>query len=383
MQNELKAVLQALVAEPASEYPVFSVYLDWTTDSNGKRQSPTILEQELSQIASNWPGSGPIYDSFEADRERILDYVNNEAPKDALSLVIFACSGTEVWAPLPLQVPIETYVAVDRYPHTFPLARVLDDYETFAVVKADGQQAQIMVVSLETADQVAETQARETINRVMVGGWSQQRYQSRTDFLITLHTQELAQRLDEVVKQYNVQHIIISTNDSVKAAVMGGLTAPLQALVRDVSNTDLPDAPRALREALDPVLAEAERQQEADAVAALEEQMATVGGLAAVGSADIAMALSKGQVQTLLVLQGFAGEGRECPTCGSLFVGDERVCPYDGTELQPRPLREAFLARALQQGSEVQIIPQNDYLAQHGGVAALLRYRDDVQAVGE
>ena len=57
------------------------------------------------------------------------------------------------------------------------------------------------------------------------------------------------------------------------------------------------------------MIREAERRQEAADLAALEKQATAKGGLGVLGTADTAMALSKGQVQTLLMLQSFGGAG--------------------------------------------------------------------------
>lgn len=96
--------------------------------------------------------------------------------------------------------------------------------------------------------------------------------------------------------------------------------------------------------------------------------------------ADVALALSKGPVGTLLMLGSFAGAGGECPSCGMLRAGQRSCCPYDGAELQPVDLREAFTARALQQSATVEVVEGSEYLAAQGGVGALLRYRDAVAA---
>lgn len=202
MPTELQAALQALAAEPRTDYPFLSLYLDWTTDSNGKRQAPLMVQQELEQIAARLPGSGPLYESFVADRDAIMTYLSQDAPKDARGLIIFACDGTDVWAPLPLQVAVETYIAEDRSPHIFHLAKLLDDYETYAIVLADAQESRIIVVALDALEEAGATQAGEDISRVQVGGWSQRRYQSHTDYVINTHTKDMAVELDKVIKQY-------------------------------------------------------------------------------------------------------------------------------------------------------------------------------------
>ena len=77
------------------------------------------------------------------------------------------------------------------------------------------------------------------------------------------------------------------------------------------------------------------------------------------------------------MLRGFNGTGGECVNCGMLRAGQRDTCPYDGAEMRPVELREAFTARAMQQGADVQIVEANDYLSAHDGVGALLRYRDE------
>jgi peptide subunit release factor 1 (eRF1) len=85
-------------------------------------------------------------------------------------------------------------------------------------------------------------------------------------------------------------------------------------------------------------------------------------------------------VQALLIAQDFSGAGGECINCGMLRVGQRDACPYDGAEMRPVELREAFTARAVQQSADVQIVEASDYLVAHEGIGALLRYRDEQQS---
>ena len=53
-------------------------------------------------------------------------------------------------------------------------------------------------------------------------------------------------------------------------------------------------------------------------------------------------------------------------------------CPYDGSELNPVEMREALVLGTLRQSGSVEIIGLEGALDKHGGVAAILRFRDDV-----
>jgi peptide subunit release factor 1 (eRF1) len=84
-------------------------------------------------------------------------------------------------------------------------------------------------------------------------------------------------------------------------------------------------------------------------------------------------------VDTLLLSADYAGgAGSECRICGSLWPGQLESCPYDGGELLPVDLREAVVLHTLRQGGRVEVVGIEGALNAHGGIAALLRFRDDV-----
>src|SRR5215212_3263090 len=380
METHPQSVLQALAAYPGADAPFLSIYLDWVPDGSGKRPSLRLLEDELAAIADRMAGDAAYRDGFAADRERIMTYLNREAPRDARGIAIFACHDQGIWMTLPLQATVETSIAVDRYAHIFQLARLIDDHKACAVVLAEGQEARIFVIGLNDAEQIAETEASEKIKRVDQGGQAQMLFQRRTDNLIKAHMKDLAAQLETIIARYDVRHVIIAGNDSIKGMVMAALTAPITARLIDYIHLEPNSSMKTILETIEPMLHEAEQRQEAEQMAELEKQVTAKGGLGALGVAETALALSKGQVQTLLMLQGFSGTGGECVNCGMLRAGQRDTCPYDGADMRPVELREAFTLRAMQQSADVQIIAASDYLGEHEAVGALLRYRDEPQA---
>lgn len=382
MPENLQALLEELTAYPRTEHPFLSVYLDMTADGSGRRPSTETeraLEQELEYISQRVPPHGPSRESFEADRQRILDYVHHEAPIDARAVVIFACQAEGVWFALPLQTPVATRIVADRYPHTFELARLLDDYETYAVVVAEGPTARILVVAQNLPREVATTEASEEINRHQAGGWSQMRFQRHIEETVKAHMRDLGDQLGRIIKRYDVQHVVIAANDSIRGAITETLPEQVNAKLVDYIKFDPGDNIDALLAEIEPMMREVERQQEADAVDTLEAQVNTKGGLGVVGVRDTALALSKGQVRLLIMQQDFSAPGSMNPNTGFLYDGFQTKDPYDGAALEQVELREQFTARAAQQGATIQIVEQHPYLAEHEGVGALLWYNDTVE----
>jgi peptide subunit release factor 1 (eRF1) len=380
METHPQSVLQALAAYQGSDEPFLSIYLDWMPDGNSKRPSLRLLEDEFAAIAERMAGDAVYRDGFAADRERIMTYLNREAPKDARGIVIFACQDQGIWMTLPIQATVETAIAVDRYPHTFQLARLIDDHESCAVVLAEGQEARIFVIGLNDAEQIAQTEATEKIKRFDQGGQAQMLFQRRTDNLIKAHMKDLAAQLEKIIARYDVRHVIIAGNNSIKGMVMAALTAPITARLVDYIHLEPNSSKKTILETIEPMLHEAGRRQEAELLAELEKHVTAKGGLGTLGVAETALALSKGQVQTLLMLQSFGGTGSECVNCGVLRAGQRDRCPYDGADMRPVDLREAFTLRAVQQNADIQIVEASDYLMDHEAVGALLRYRDELQS---
>jgi len=380
METHPQSVLQTLAAYQQADDPFLSIYLDWTPDGNGKRSSIRLLKDELATAAERMAGDAVYRDGFVADSERIMSYLDREAPKDARGIVIFACHAQGIWMALPLQATVENAFAVDRYPHTFQLARLIDDHESCAVVLAEGQEARIFVIGLNDAEQIAETAAAEKIKRFDQGGQAQMLFQRRTDNLIKAHMKDLAAQLETIIARYDVRHVIIAGNDSIKGMVMSALTAPITARLVDYIHLEPNSSMKTILETIEPILHEAERRQEGELLAELEKHVTAKGGLGTLGVAETALALSKGQVQTLLMLQSFGGTGGECQNCGMLRAGQRDTCPYDGADMRPVELREAFTLRAVQQSADIQIVEASDYLVEHEEVGALLRYRDETQS---
>jgi peptide subunit release factor 1 (eRF1) len=377
MSNRLYAILQTLAAEPRSEHPILSVYLDMRVDNTGQRQSRRMLEQEFDRLIGEIELRGESRESFEADQARIIQYIDQEAPPDARGLVIFACDASRIWVTIPMLVPVETNIAADHYPHVFQLARMLDDYETFVVALVEGQEAMVYTLGLEAMEQVERTVASEKINRVMVGGWSQLRYQRHNEYVLRSHMRDLATTLQQVLSDAQSSHLIIAGNTAIKGPLMATLPQPLQDKLVDYLPYERQADAEQLFAQLEPLMQEVERKSEAQLIQQLEDQLASIGGLALSGEAAIALALSKGQVDTLLIRSDLSGMAGECPTCGLLRPGQRDNCPIDGSPLQPIEICEALVLHTLRQGGKVEVCSHEEALREQGGVAALLRYRDE------
>ncbi|MBC8161515.1 MAG: hypothetical protein H7Z42_09885 [Roseiflexaceae bacterium] len=379
MNTQLQAALGQLGNFAGTDQPFLTVYADLMPQGNGQRPAIRQIEQELERIVGELNLHDVAREQLLGDQQRIVDYIEREVPREAAGAAIFACAAENAWMALPLYAPVETYVAVGPTPHAFQLARIADDYETFALVVAEGQQAQIYVVASNRVEHVAETEAAEKIKRFEAGGQAQMIFQRRTDNVIKAHLKDLSSELERVVDQQSVDHIIISSNDAIKGMVQEQLAQRLQAMVVEYINFDPHAGNAAMMDTLAPIMQRVEREQEQQLTTDLANEVgANARGVA--GLAETALALSKGQVRVLVLHRTFQALGRTNPTTGFLYAPGYLNDPYDGSELSEIDLREAFVSRALGQGAMIEVVDDSDYLAEHDGVGALLHYRDDLAA---
>jgi peptide subunit release factor 1 (eRF1) len=147
----------------------------------------------------------------------------------------------------------------------------------------------------------------------------------------------------------------------VKDAIVGWTQAQAQA------------GPSELLEAVMPVLAQADAEDEAELVDRWREEIGREGRASA-GWEQTLEAASDARVEVLLFSQGVTHDAWQCPACGRLSATGGS-CPLDGTELEHRE-RGLDLAvhHTLANGGHVRALRTRQDLDPVEGIGALLRF---------
>lgn len=353
---ELEALIDRLAAFEPAGTPFVSVYLDARPDNTGRDHYDALARAELFARTQTYPLRSPERQSLDRDAARILAYLETTARPAASGLAIFACDGAQLFEAIQLPVPIEeSQVIVGDRPHLYPLAAVGDRYRRHAAVLLDSHTARIVVFAL---GRVVARQALENapgLKRTDAGGWSQARYQRHVEAHQLQHVKETVAALERIVRDEQVERIVIAGNDAVIPGLRDQLSKHLREMVADVLHLDIrTPEDEILRASL-----EAVRQQDARDDAERVRRMLDAyraGGLATVGVAGTLAALANGQVHELLI----GGDP------AALRAPDGRSGAEVANEL---------IARARQTDARVVVIENSALLGEVGGVGALLRYR--------
>lgn len=396
--------LKILLGFEPVDLPVISAYVDFTPELEGasserpetedppplrswrRREQPRQREFRpgivrmrdlLAEHEKSVPIRGDEHDSFCADRDRIMDYLNDEADTAAQGVAVFACSQAGLWHTIEIPVPVETQLFVDRAPVVNPLAQVMDTYDPFVLCIADSTSARIYTVRLGEPDS-EELVKGPVINYKMTGGLSQRRIQERITNAVSAHMRDVAERVTEIVREEDIPWIMLGGDAIMLTEFRNHLPERMWDRVVEVANLD---ARLPVHEAVSSSMTAILEAEEQDSRRVEEQALAAAvsNREGAAGIEPVVAALRQGAVDTLVMDTNFNAEGWRC-AADLTMIGDggsPEGCPVGAGPAESTDLREAMVSLALRTGAYTEFVDGSDALCKAGGVAAILRWRPE------
>jgi peptide chain release factor subunit 1 len=381
--NTLEQIIDGLAAFEPVGLPVVSLYLNAQANEHGRQDFERFLRKEFSERARTFKAHTPERESFDRDVERINEYLRDELRPETNGVAVFACAGAEdFFQAVQTAAPIENHrLYIYNQPHLYPLARLMDQYPRYAVLVADTNRARLFVFGRGKMLSGEEIQNVKT-RGASAGGWSQMRYQRHLEQYHLQHAKEVADQLEQVVREDNIQHIILAGDEVIIPLLREQFPKAVAEKVVDVLSLDI-NAPEheVLAESL-----EAMREHDAQTDAEKVEQLLNdyrAGGLAVVGSTDTLEALAMGQVEELVISaqqQKVEGDREDVAILSDAEVAEPVVAGGDaGTVANIEPdsviVAADLVARARQTSARITFIEDASLLEEVGGCGAFLRYR--------
>jgi peptide subunit release factor 1 (eRF1) len=239
----------------------------------------------------------------------------------------------------------------------------------------DTNQAQILVFGFGAIEKREALTGVKT-RRSSMGGWSQSRYQRHAENFHLHHIKEVVETLDRIVRSDDIQHIVVSGDEVavplLKDALPAHLTEKLvdvMKLERHVGEDDIADATLDVLRRKD---AETDRERVTQVLDAWR-----AGGLGVAGPEAALHALHLGQVGQLLI----SGSARDLKPVQAFpddaapeLIAADTSAPGDADQQRLR-LAGELVIRAQKTNARVRFVEDPEMLREHGGVAALLRFR--------
>jgi hypothetical protein len=312
-----------------------------------------------------------------------LDAATIELPREGGLGVVVAADGHVVAEEHP--APEATSFAwVGSVPVLGPFLRVRQTVPAHVVALVDRAGADLLVVGGWQDRGHVETVGTEgsgdgLLHKSAPGGWSQRRYQQRTENLWKLHAGEVADRLVDLVAEHHPRLVLLAGDVRALAELRAQLPAAVAERCREVSGSRHPDGSADASAEEVRRLVRTAHAEDLRAVLAAHRDAMGRGARASSGVAATAEALGRSAVATLLVHDPtIDAKGPDPRTAWSLpdgvtvaarrhgLTGVEAGTPVEG------PLVDVLARAALLTGARVCLVPDAPSL--HEGVGALLRY---------
>ena len=319
----------------------------------------------------------PVYKRVKDDLEKIDRFIltNKRLFKKGLALV--SSSENSFWKEYHLGVPVRNELIVDKTPYTKPLLDILDNYQRYAVLLVNKEEARIFLIHLGEIVEYGEVHTQDIPGKHKKGGWfalSQNHYDRHINYHVGLHLKDVIGKLDTFFSGEYVGRLIIGGSDEAVALVKGMLhKTVLDKLIGTVKIEMFVKSDEVLKK-IEPIISAFEQKRKEETVAGLIEK-AMKNEFAVVGLDNVLNALQEQRVMRLVIEKEFKANGYGCISCGYLTSHDIPSCPFCKGRMETvDSLISIAGEKAIQQGSVVEIVTENRALKDAGGIGAFLRF---------
>lgn len=364
--------------------PVVSLYLDVSNASDTAREDLVWLRAETSAVAEQLDEE--MRAAFDGCMMRINTFLEEEKDAAAKGIAIFAgLDEDSLFETVQIDEPFpNNRLFVFERPHLFPLARVISENSTYAVLWADTNKAAIYVFggedTVETAPdvKVEEIQSTKT-NRTKVGGWSQARYQRHVENFHLKHAKETVDELEKLMRARSIGHLILCGDE---ATIMPVLRPQLSKETEDCVVGVVSMSQYASEDEIRDKTREAMNVQKIEADHTNAERVfdaaKAAAGLGTLGVEQTLAALSNGQVEELFLSSVFESIKYNTRKVDKLLndyaPGDDNsVDDHLPEAAEKRQVADELIIRALNSGARITFIADESLLSEAGGVGAVLR----------
>jgi rubrerythrin len=359
-----------------------SFYFEPRTPQNKSHKEEIIFAKDLVKNAIVVAEEQGKNGHARADLERILELAESLAGKHSRPKAVFACGNRGFWREFDLpSLESGTQLFVNRRFHLKPLAQVLGAQPKVWVVLVDRHKARFFDLRLnELTERVGlfRTPPTREGKSDVYAGYDGGHAQRRVEDEALHHYKDTAAYLQEGQEKDWYEKLIVGCHDVnwrdfeeqlhpyVKRRLLGRFSADMGKVTSDFIREH---ANRLMTEALETRRRELVKQ-------ALDEAKSNSRGVT--GLRRVLKSLEMGEVQTLLIGDGFSRAATVCSNCGHLdahLVGHCPACGHATREIDD--VCDAIIPIAVERDIELFYIRDNPEFDGAGNIAALLRFRAD------
>ncbi|WP_455392673.1 baeRF10 domain-containing protein [[Eubacterium] cellulosolvens] len=340
--------------------------IDWRFIDHRERQCETALKTDKYLLEIFHKNMGNVRTFLEKDFKR------ESIGKHIKGLAMFVSGPMEYFGAFGLPHKISNGLVVDTSPYIRQLAQLMDEWENYAMVLINNNEAEMFVISLGAVRDQKHLTAH-IMNKHKKGGWSQMRFQRLRREAIDHFQKKVRETLEDFILSEEIVGLILAGPGEAKVHFKKSLSQQLSQRVLGVLDYDMDEPTEKLIEAATQEVAKQEREKSAEAVKRLKNEILK-GGRAVFGVKETVNATREGQAELLILSKELKPRGWICEHCQAVETGMKKVCPYCGKRTSEVDVLEEILEFAERAGTHIEFVGDNPMLEELGGVGALLRY---------
>lgn len=307
---------------------------------------------------------GELLNNFKKSMENIESELKHKIQG---SIAVFASNKNNFLKSIILPVKVENTLIVDSSPYLRPLARLLDEWESFNLLLINSNSAKIFSVSFGEIQDSKKLSA-DIMNKHKKGGCSQARFNRLRRGAIHSFFTEVVEELEKRADK----QIIVAGPGTAKNQFIELLPKTLQDKIIDVVDVDIQDENKLLKESIH-LISEKEKRESSEVVKHLKQEILK-DGLAVYGAEETMQAVKNGQVELLIIEKDFKLPGWICEHCQIVGDGSEDKCPHCGNKISQVDVLEEILEFAKRTDAEIEFTDDKE-IRDLGHIGGILRYK--------
>lgn len=332
------------------------------------RDDKPFIDSRLKAIEKALPRD--LKDVFLKTKELIEPIMTEPPAKGEKGRMIFASAPQDFLDAYRTGIELDPLVVWDRSPFLLPIARLKGDYEDYALLLLDSQEARLFLVSSGAMEEIDKSRI-DLMNKHKKGGWSQMRYNRLRKGAIKSFFSQLIDDLQDHEDLLKARGLVVAGPGEAKNQFIEMLPFALKSKV--MGSTDLQmETPAGDLLKLGEEISRNDVKADSRALAERLKEAVLRGEPVAYGLGEIRKSLVDGRVNFLLISEGFALPQMICMSCHHVHKEGE-TCPTCGGEMAALRLEELY-EMAERTGAEVALVEDDEFMESVGHVGALLRY---------
>lgn len=381
-----RAIIRELADFQSGHGDAVTFYYQPNTPQDKSHRQEAILVKDLVKDAMHRAERAGKNGSVRSDLMRILELSERLRGNQGKAKAVFACASQNFWREfdVPARAFSSTNLQLNNRFHLKPLAALSESLQKTCACLVDRNKARFFEMQGENISEqeglVGELGRPRTYG---FEGYDAGHVERRSDHEATSHFKRVGERLLDRYGTEKCDHVVIGCRDEAWSAIERQLHPYVKQHLAGHFVIDPATATAdEVRQHTIKVLQQQRDNHRNELMSEVVDE-ARANNRGALGLRRVLRAMEQGEVQSLLLGQGFSAEGVECGNCGHIdmrMVHDCAVCGQKTHEIED--LADALIGRALRAHIEVVSIPANPEFEKAGNIGALLRFRAE-RSVGE